>query len=65
MVMADRAGRRQADDHGNLCWLELTVSREDAFVILQKLSSSCENTPFPAFRTVRSLVTLPHLSSVY
>lgn len=63
--MADRAVRRQADDHGSLSWFGLTISREDASVILQKLSSSCENTPFPAFGAVRSLVALPDLSSVY
>lgn len=62
MAMANRAIRRQA--HGNLCWFGLTISREDAFV-LQKLSSSCEETPFPAFRAVRSSVALPNLSNVY
>lgn len=41
---------------GNLWWFGLMISREDAFVVLQKLSSSCENTPSPAFRAVRSLV---------
>lgn len=53
MVMADRARRRQADDLGNLWWFGLMISGGDAFVIVQKLSSSCETTPSPAFRAVR------------
>ena len=37
--MAKRAVRRQLDDRRNLCWFGVTISRKDAFVTLQKLSS--------------------------
>lgn len=37
---AKRAVRRQLDDCRNLCWFGVTISRKDASVTLQKVSSS-------------------------
>lgn len=44
--MAEGAVRRQLDDPRNLLWLGVMISREDAFVTLQKLETliSCFQT---------------------